>query len=129
MGVVEIKIPCKTVGLDRHGRERELDTARLHISHVGHLRYHATGTLSIGGTDEVKVVTLVVVGNDRYAVTEESHINTDVELMLLFVGEFLISDVGNVNHRLSSRVGRTPEVGSLIDGCGIGHVCRTRIGS
>ena len=40
----------------------------------------------VGRPDEVEVITLIDVGRDIHSVLEDTHVDTEVELMLLFVG-------------------------------------------
>ena len=113
----EVGRPGEALRLDVLRREGDLVTVRLHGSHVAEAR----SVHGRDGTDQVVVVTLVPVEGKVDPVVEETGLETEVQLMLLLVGQGLVGHVVDVEGRLLVVRERTPGVGRADDDLRVGH--------
>ena len=74
----------------------------------------------IGCTDEVEVVTPVDVGSDVEAVLQQAHIDTEVQLMLLLIGEVFVLEATDVVTVLRLSCRGSPGCAAIDDGAGVG---------
>ena len=102
---------------------------RRHLGHVGIFLGHTAYTLSIYVTYQVKVVSLIPVKHQIDAVAHKSQIYTDVELVLLLIGQLRVGQRHQRQTGLLRICFQTPRLIGLIDGVGIAHTTGTALGS
>ena len=95
---------------------------RCHFGNVAILLVLTADTLGEDGADEVVVVTAVPVEDEVDAVVEESEVYTDVELVLLLVGELAVGDRLKLDTEFLYGAARAPGVVGVEDGGGIGYI-------
>ena len=74
----------------------------------------------IGSTDEVEVVTPVDVSSDVEAVLQQAHIDTEVQLMLLLIGEVFVLEATDVVTVLRLSCRGSPGRTAIDDSAGVG---------
>ena len=87
----------------------------MHRSDIGKLVDSTLGTVGGTHTDQVVVVTTIPVELYVESVVQEAEVNTNVELMFLFIGQIGVSEVVNVKSRLLIACEWTPGVELLND--------------
>ena len=83
---------------------------RLHGSHVGHLVDVTTHTLGLRVTNQVVVVTPIDIEVQVQSVVQETSIQTEVELVLLLVGQLRVGNLAQRCNGLHLVTLRTPGV-------------------
>ena len=106
--VDEVGGPLEVLGDNVVGGQAHFHTVRAHRSNVTKFLNLTANTLCGGKTDKVVVVTLVPVNFQVDAVIEETGSQTEVELMLLFVGQIAVGEVNHLQTAFAHCGERTP---------------------
>ena len=119
--------PTEVLGLDIGRREAHLDTVRLHRGDVTQLLEDTVRTVCGGHTDQVVVVTGVDIHREVDTVVEETGLQAEVELVLLFIRQVGVGCLADIEARLAVLGEVAPRCGASDDGLGISDrrtVCR-----
>ena len=111
----EVGAPLEVLRNDVFGRNAQLLTMRAHRSHVGIVTKRTGSTIEHTRANQVIVVTLIPVELHIDAVVQETQVDTDVELVLLLVGQVGVGEIINLQTRLLHIRKRTPGVVALDD--------------
>ena len=96
--------PAEVLRLNILRRDRELEPVTLHRSDVPPAR----SPDGIGRANEVEVITPVDIGCNIDAVAEDAHIESEVQLVLLFVRQVFVLEVTDVVTVFRLACGRSP---------------------
>ena len=110
MRVDEVGGPGELLTFDILGGKGDLITVGLHGSDVS--KFLAETADSLGGdrTDEVEVISFVNIGHEIDPIVEESDFGSDIELVLLLVGQVVVSDIVQIKSGLFVAGERTPRI-------------------
>ena len=101
---------------------------RTHRRHVGQLGDGASHAGGVDESDEVEVVASVPVEGHVDAVVQEAHIDADVQLVFLLVGQALVGRVLDLHAALLHAGERSVGLVVAQHQCGVAHRRRSRVG-
>ena len=101
---------------------------RLHGSYIGQFINETSDTLRLDITNQIVVVTPINISIQIDAVVQETQIQTDIELMLLLVGQLRIGNIAQYDNCLHLICLRTPSIRRIVDRQSVRHIRRSTIG-
>jgi len=126
--VDEVGGPAEVLGLDVLGRKADFDAVRFHLRDVAVFGDLAADTLGRDRADQVEVVAFVPVEGQVDPVVDEPDVESEVQLVLLLVGELRIFEARNLETGFGIAAGRTPRGRGFDDGQRVGDVRRAAVG-
>lgn len=126
--VDEVGGPAEILRLDVLGRKADLDAVRFHLRDVAVFGDLAADALGRDRADQVEVVAFVPVEGQVDPVVDEPDVESEVQLVLLLVGELCIFEARNLETGFGIAAGRTPRGRGFDDGQRVGDVRRAAVG-